>query len=398
MPRDPVLTKAMEKPDEAVREAHEYEELNGKNTEEPRRLRKPRISSDLPTNKPAPPGHHRGGRARPPQQLDLYGGSAVADGRLRQVRPSIRKSTIGVRCPLCGSEILVVAIALTMECPGCHAIVDALEVTRVNRIGVAAPPGRSRSSMPAQRESRWQAAEPILPEALPSFFFRPAQTVTETSTAQTPTSRTYMVRMAWIALGVTVLSGAVAGAAYWRIHPKQREVAPEVAASLLAPPVPAMVPPQPPPRLVVGLPQLGNRQADEPAILPVAAPPVAAATAEAPPSVPAGPVPQDLATAKPVAAPADNVFVVRFDSKLPGLTPSGLRALDAALRAVDKGNKVRIEIAGCEDHDSTPKAIDCAALARGLKWILAHRGVNHRADLIDSLRPPTIPTAGWFAF
>jgi hypothetical protein len=188
----------------------------------------------------------------------------------------------------------------------------------------------------------------------------------------------------------------VAGVGYWRINPKQGQVTPEVAMSLKTPPnsalpVPAMVPPRPPPPLVVGLRQLDDkRPPDEPTTLLVAAPPVAASAAEAPASFAVVTVPQALAAAKPAAAPRDDVFVVRFDSKLPGLTPSGLRALDAALRAADKGRKVRIQIDGCEDHDSMPTGIDCEVLTRRLKWILADRGVDHPAHLTASLYQPPV--------
>ena len=124
MPKDRVLKEAMEQPDEAVREAHRYEALSGENIEVSRRVQKLRLASDSPApNKAAPSGQYRRGRTRPSQQLDLYEGP-VADSRPRQVRPPRRERTVGVRCPLCGSEIRVAVVALTMECPGCHAIVD----------------------------------------------------------------------------------------------------------------------------------------------------------------------------------------------------------------------------------------------------------------------------------
>jgi hypothetical protein len=157
-----------------------------------------------------------------------------------------------------------------------------------------------------------------------------------------------MVPIVLVTLGVMVLLGVVVGADYWRNNPKQ---GPATA---------------------------------------VAAPPVAALDAEAAGSVRVAPVRQALTAAKPVAAPPNDVFVVRFDSKLPGLTPSGLRALNAALRAADKGRKIWIEIDGCADHDNIPTDIDCAALARGLKRILAGRGVDHPADLIANPYPPRI--------
>ena len=320
MPKDRVLKEAMEKPDEAVRVAHRYEASSGENIEASRHIQKLRLTSvSAAPNQPAPSGRYRRGRARPPQQLDLYEGP-VANGRPRQVRPSRRKSTIEVRCPFCGSEIRVATVAVTMECPGCHAIVDALEVGRRSRIDVAPP--SSPGSVPAPIEARWQAAEPILPEALPSFFARSAPITAAASTARTRRMRT--VPMVCVALGVAALLGAAAGAGYWRINSKQREIAPEIAMSLEARPtvaslVPATGSPQPPSPLVVGLAQLGsNPPPDEPTTTPVVAPPVAVPAAEASASAPAVPIPHAVSTAKPVAAPSDDVFVVRFDSKLPG--------------------------------------------------------------------------------
>ena len=111
---------------------------------------------------------------------------------------------------------------------------------------------------------------------------------------------------------------------------------------------------------------------------------------EAPALILEAAIPQAFVPANIVVGPADNVFVVRFDSELPGLTPSGLRTLDGALRAANKGRKVHIEIAGCAAHDGIPTGRDCAALTRSLKSILAQRGVDHPADLITSPYPPPI--------
>jgi hypothetical protein len=362
MPKAPTLKKAMEKPGEPVLEVARLERVNG--------------------------------RARLPEQLDLYKEpSSMADGRARQMRPSRRKSTVEIRCPHCRSEIRVVEITLTMECPSCRTIVDALEVAPISRLDAAPPPSQSSRSVPAQTDLRLQAAEPILPEPPQSFFIGATG---EVSTAQTPTSRRHMVPMGQISLGVTVLLGAVIGVGYWLIYPQQGQSAPEFATPLETPPTvasptPAPVPPQPPLQLAIGMPWLNSKQPpDEPTILPVADPPVAAPAAEALASVPEALVPQVFATANPVAGPADSVFVVRFDSKLPGLTPSGLRALSAALQAVSKGHKVRIEIAGCEADYVVPKGIDCPALTRGLKSILVRRGVDHPTELIASTHPPTI--------
>lgn len=193
-----------------------------------------------------------------------------------------------------------------------------------------------------------------------------------------------------------MLLASVGGVGYWRIYPKQPQFAPQIAAPFKAPPtvtspVTAIVSPRPSPRLVIGMPQLAdNHPSDEPATPLVAAPPMTTPAAEAPASVPATAIPQVLAAASPDATPADNIFVVRFDSKLPGLTPSGLRTLNAALRATNKGEKVRIEIDGCAAHYGLPTGIDCPALTRSLMRILAHRGVDHPANLVASADRPTL--------
>lgn len=135
------------------------------------------------------------------------------------------------------------------------------------------------------------------------------------------------------------------------------------------------------------------RQAPEAAGVPAPAPappqPAApAAEATAPPApVPSGPVPQVPAKDKPSAArPDHDVFIVRFDSKLPGLTPTGIRALDAALKAADAGRKVRIAIEGCDSGGVAPNGVDCAELTDRLRRMLVHRGVDRPDDLIAKPR------------
>jgi hypothetical protein len=128
--------------------------------------------------------------------------------------------------------------------------------------------------------------------------------------------------------------------------------------------------------LAMGTPE----QATPPAPQPQPPPAAAAETAAAP--VPRAPAPEP-----PAAAPRDdNLFIVRFDSKLLGLTPSGIRALDAALRAADAGRPVRIAIEGCEDRDTIPEGVDCTDRTQRLKRILADRGVDHPAQLIAAPR------------
>jgi hypothetical protein len=94
-------------------------------------------------------------------------------------------------------------------------------------------------------------------------------------------------------------------------------------------------------------------------------------------------------TEKPIATPPDsNVVVVRFDSKLPDLAPSGIRALDAALRAVHAGRRVQIAIEGCGSDHNAPDGLDCAGRVRRLKGFLVDLGVQHPAQLIASSTHP----------
>ena len=370
------------------------EQVSGENIERAGRVRKLHLSSvRAKPNNAAGPGHYRQGRARCPEQLDLYEEPSGAGGHPQPARPSRRKSAVVLRCPLCRSEMRVVAIALTVECPSCHAVVDVLEVAPVSLTSVN-PSSRSPSSASAQIEPRLVTAKSLLRKTLPSFFPESVP-ITEASTAQTPAARRHSAPTVRIILGVAVLLGVV-GIGCWQIYPKQGQMTPEIGAPLETPPIVAspvfpMVSQEPPTRLVVGLPQLGNKPPpDEPATPPVAEPQVATPATEAPALILEAAIPQAFVPANIVVGPADNVFVVRFDSKLPGLTPSGLRTLDGALRAANKGRKVHIEIAGCAAHDGIPTGRDCAALTRSLKSILAHRGVDHPADLIISQYPPPI--------
>ncbi len=396
MPKAPTFRKGREKPDEAVLEAAPSAQVSGENREGIR-IQKLRLGSDRPTpNNAGGPGRYRQSRARLPEQLDLYEEpSSAADGHPQQARPSRRTSALVISCPLCRSKMRVVTIALNVECPSCQAIVDVLEVAPASLLGVKPPLSRLPSSTPAPVETRLHAAVPSLPAALASCFVGTVPTTEEASTAKTPTRRRHGAPPVWITLGVAVLLG-VMGVTYWPIYPKKGQIVPEIATPLetlptAASPVLAMVPQEAPSRLVIGLPELGNKPPrDEPATPPVAAPPVATPVAETPAPVPEAGVPQAFVPANIRAAPADDVFVVRFDSKLPALTPSGLRALDAPLRAVSKGRKIRIKIGGCATHGGIPAGQDCAALTRSLKSILAHRGVDHPAGLIASVDPPMI--------
>jgi hypothetical protein len=208
--------------------------------------------------------------------------------------------------------------------------------------------------------------------------------------------------MALAALGVAALLVVAVTNGYWLTFSEREHLVAEVATLKTAPtgalPAPEMAPTGSAPQLIVGPPSPDNQPPPDEAITPLvaASPPMVASdqpptvtsslppiTEQVPIAVPSAEVPQVPATEKPVAALRDdNVFVVRFDSELPGLTPTGLRALDAALKANDAGLNVRIAINGCDSGDSAPTGVDCAQLIRWLKRILVNRGVNHPAKLI----------------
>ena len=232
----------------------------------------------------------------------------------------------------------------------------------------------------------------------PAFLLRKPPTA-EVSTTKAPRSRSATAPMVLVALGVAALLVVAVTSGYWLTFPEREQVVAEVAALKTAPigalPAPEIAPARSAPQLTVGLLSPDNQPPPDEANTPLVAasspmvasdhvisslPPI---TEEVPIAVASAEVPQVRATEKPVTALRDdNVFVVRFDSELPGLTPTGLRALDAALRANDAGLNVRIAIKGCDSGDSAPNGADCAQLIRWLKRILVNRGVNHPAKLI----------------
>jgi hypothetical protein len=107
-------------------------------------------------------------------------------------------------------------------------------------------------------------------------------------------------------------------------------------------------------------------------------PPLTVALAE--PAVAASPAARSDDTGPP--ATGGNVFVVRFDDKLTGLTPTSIRILGAALKALGAGHKVQIAIEGCDESDGVPEGAGCVERTRRLKRILSDDGVSHPADLI----------------
>lgn len=209
-----------------------------------------------------------------------------------------------------------------------------------------------------------------------------------------------MAPMVSVALGVAALLVVAVASGYWLTFPERKQVVAEVAPLKTAPagalPAPETASTRSAPQETTGLPD--NQPPPDDAIKPpvAASPPMIASdqpptvlsssppkTEQVPIAAASTEVPQVPATEKPAAALRDdNVFVVRFDSKLPGLTPTGMRALDAALRADDAGLNVRIAIKGCDSGDRARNGVDCAQLIRWLKRILVNSGVDHPAKLI----------------
>jgi len=244
----------------------------------------------------------------------------------------------------------------------------------------------------SNEQSRWRSVEPDLPAELPDFMLRSLPPAAKPPAAKPPVRRARAsgsgtIRVLWIALAIGGVAAAAAGGSYWLMSPGQRPIA-EKAAPVLKSPMPSVAPPEaastpPSHQLAAGLP-LPSAPPAEPAT-PTVMPPPAAATKPADATAP-GPQPTtpQAPQAKPALAPQQDVFRVRFDSKLPGLTPTGLRTLDAALRARDAGRKVQFTIEGCDGTDDAPKRTDCAELVRDLKRILVDSGFRQPAALIAS--------------
>jgi len=236
-------------------------------------------------------------------------------------------------------------------------------------------------------------------EPPPSFLLRTVRVAAQpTSNTQRRWRATVLAQ--WIALGVALVIIVGAATGYWLFEAAQKQVPAEVAMPLQASPtvLPATetAPTFSAPRLARGLPspdiQLLPNEATAPPAPPVAArnqSPTAVSslpstTEQKPPIAAAVEAPQGPAT----ELPSNEVFVVRFDSKLPGLTPTGLRVLDAALRASRASRDVRISIEGCDRRDNAPNGVDCAALTHRLKRILADRGIHQPDALIVAVTYP----------
>jgi hypothetical protein len=143
-----------------------------------------------------------------------------------------------------------------------------------------------------------------------------------------------------------------------------------------ASPAPASKPPKQPPSQITAASLAAAPSPDPPPPLTASEPAVAASSA------PASAKSDDSAP----PSPDSNVFVVRFDSKVAGLTPTSIRTLNAALKALGEGHKVQIAIDGCEAGDSAPEDANCVERTRRLKRILSDDGLSQPADVIAKPR------------
>jgi hypothetical protein len=88
--------------------------------------------------------------------------------------------------------------------------------------------------------------------------------------------------------------------------------------------------------------------------------------------------------APPGAAPPNSSrrITVRFDDRLPALTPLGRRAVEEVVAAVNKGEDVQLAIAGCEAEDVRLPGSVCARRLASLAALLADRGVRNPKHLL----------------
>jgi hypothetical protein len=75
-------------------------------------------------------------------------------------------------------------------------------------------------------------------------------------------------------------------------------------------------------------------------------------------------------------------IVVRFDDRLPALTPQSIRALDEAIAAMRKGERVQFAIEGCAAGAAKQTDSVCARRVSSLMGLLFARGVPNPKGLL----------------
>ena len=110
--------------------------------------------------------------------------------------------------------------------------------------------------------------------------------------------------------------------------------------------------------------------------------PAPVATEAKAPAEPAPAVAQPAALAPVVPPPADSDrLVIRFDSKVAALTPSGARAFNKAIADAKNGKPVRLAIEGCDANADYSNGSHCARWLYSLENRLADAGVKNPRQL-----------------
>jgi hypothetical protein len=123
--------------------------------------------------------------------------------------------------------------------------------------------------------------------------------------------------------------------------------------------------------------------------------PIATSAAPAAPSPPpadstaAAAAPAPSAVANKASAPSPDAaqrIVIRFDDRLPALTPLGQRAFDAALDAARSGQKVEVTIEGCDAAADYTSGSPCARRRLSLIELFGEHGIRDPKRLLANLR------------
>lgn len=120
-------------------------------------------------------------------------------------------------------------------------------------------------------------------------------------------------------------------------------------------------------------------------------PPQPTPTTKPPPAAPASPPAAQPAPVTPaVAAPAptppsSDRAAIRFDDKVPALTPYGIRVFDWAVESLRSGRKIELAIDGCGADADFSDGSACARRLRSLKRMLAENGIRDVKNLLPGL-------------
>jgi hypothetical protein len=78
--------------------------------------------------------------------------------------------------------------------------------------------------------------------------------------------------------------------------------------------------------------------------------------------------------------------VIRFDDRMPALTPLGIRAFDEAVNALRGGQPIELAIDGCDAGADFTNGSACARRRLSLAEMLAAAGVRDTKRLLAGIR------------